>query len=160
MQGNSMYQKSRSIFLFFFSICLCAFIPAQNKEQKHEPISDNPMQDTLLITYKDSTYQMTIGGLKQLKLRLIQALKQHQPEAYDHLIKELQMYSQPFLTDSTAFIGRWRLRTERESLWLEHQQMPRAPLMLFHLAELVFADGQWKVKKITYKKVWKALDRL
>lgn len=118
------------------------------------------MQDTLLITYKDSTYQMTIGGLKQLKLRLIQALKQHQPEAYDHLIKELQMYSQPFLTDSTAFIGRWRLRTERESLWLEHQQMPRAPLMLFHLAELVFTNGQWKVKKITYKKVWKALDRL
>ncbi|MGS2763148.1 hypothetical protein [Sinomicrobium sp. M5D2P9] len=113
------------------------------------------MQDTLLIAYKDSTYQMTIGGLKQLKLRLIEALKQQQsPEAYGYLIEELQRYSHPIITDSTAFIGQWRLKTERQSLWLERQQMPRAPLMLFHLAELVFADGQWKVKKITYKKVW------
>ena len=113
------------------------------------------MQDTLFIAYHDSTHWLTIGDLKQLKLNLIEALKQEQsPEAYRHLIEELKMYSHPIITDNSALIGRWRLKMERESVWLERQQMPRAPVMLFHLAELEFSCGLWQVKKVTYKKVW------
>lgn len=52
-----------------------------------------------------------------------------------------------------ALLGPWTLGVRDGVPTLVRQQMPRQPVMLFHVAPLAFEDGRWEVTGVHLQKV-------
>jgi hypothetical protein len=112
-----------------------------------------PMSETFTITRPEGDLSFTLETLEAIKQKLLEALKQKQPpNDYAHLIREVED-ANPVVFENVALIGGWNLIHRNNELLLEHQQMPRTPLMLFYEAPLAWRDGQWQVLSINRKKV-------
>ncbi|MDR1999922.1 MAG: hypothetical protein LBP94_00095 [Zoogloeaceae bacterium] len=112
------------------------------------------MDSTIAIQRPEGDLQITLETLEEIRQMLLESLRKMQPpEDYAHLIVEAEKNAKPMIIGNTAHIGAWRLINRDNRLLLEHQQMPRAPLMLFYEAPLEWQDGQWQVLPINRIKV-------
>jgi hypothetical protein len=109
------------------------------------------MSETVEIELLDGKARISGEALEQIKLELMEVLRQKEPaEDYARLLKELEHFApmtQPKY--NVVCIGHWRFKVQNKSALLEYQQMPRAPVMRFYRAPLSFENGRWKVTDVT-----------
>lgn len=75
------------------------------------------------------------------------------PEENLPLVQELDRAAIAIDDAGLARLGAWTLGVQGDTPTLVRQQMPRQPVMHFHVAPLSFEDGQWAVTAIKLQKV-------
>lgn len=131
--------------------CASCSTPAERPEPR---IAESRMQPYIDLQTQDAVHRFTVEDLERIKPSLLAALKAGGAEEYPALADELEHRSAAMiLPEGRAMIGAWTLRSIDGRATLERQQMPRAPLMLFHRASLSLVGERWQVDKIDVVKV-------
>lgn len=132
--------------------CAACSTPAERPEPR---IAESRMQPYIDLQTQDAVHRFTVEDLERIKPSLLAALKAGgAEEEYPVLADELEHRSAAMiLPEGRAMIGAWTLRSIDGRATLERQQMPRAPLMLFHRASLSLVGDRWQVDKIDVVKV-------
>jgi hypothetical protein len=133
--------------------------PTMHERMAADGIPDERIiSDTVEIELQDGKARLSLSDLEQIKLELIEILKQKSPaEEYAPLLKNISGYCYLTIRQDvldTVGIGAWRLFVHgkvayfgceeiKETLY-GHEENPRAPKSIY-TAPLVFANGHWKI---------------
>lgn len=109
-------------------------------------------QSAVVLRLASNEVTVGLSDLEQLKTALLAALRDKNPTDYGWLIEELSE-AKCFIAGESAHVGGWQLGVRDGEPVLVRQQMPRAPLMLFHVARLTHDNGRWHVRSLSIEKV-------
>jgi len=110
-------------------------------------------EKAITISTPENNFVITLETLEDIKQKLLEVLRQQTPlEDFARLIDETEN-STPFIFGEQAYIGVWKLINLNNELFLERQQIPRALMIRFFQAPLVWHDEQWKVQTVIVKNV-------
>ncbi|RNF83579.1 hypothetical protein [Montanilutibacter psychrotolerans] len=119
-----------------------------------EPMNTNLDDERPVVTLALANDEVAVGlpELEQLKAQLLLALRRANPADFGALADELGD-AKCFIAGGSGHIGAWQLGVRRGEAVLVRQQMPRAPMMLFHVARVSYDGGIWQVQGVSIEKV-------
>ncbi|MEN5208645.1 hypothetical protein ABE493_11060 [Stenotrophomonas terrae] len=122
--------------------------------QRDQPVTAPSLPAYVVLKLASGERRIDQGELEAIQHELVAALQRQLPQAdYAILAEEARQATRFIGPDHVARIGLWTLQVRAGRPVLVRQQLPRAAVMLSHIAHLTEKDGRWIVQSLALEKL-------